>query len=161
MKIRQLTPENYLKTSALLQKAYPKSSYETELIENFHKNDRDVHEWVCIQTNKVIAYIAFSNAYNGSEICGLHLGPLAVKQGFRKQGIATELVKFALRQAVVKDQPVFVLGNPLFFKRFGFEHCSQPVSPFAKNKFTYFLSLNNNIETQFTIGYEPEFKAKK
>ena len=160
MKIRKLTPDNHSKTSALLTKSFPKSTYEVQLFENLHKNGKTVHEWVCIQTNKIIAYVAFSNAYNGSEICGLHLGPVAVKHGFRKQGIATELLNFALRQAEIKDKPIFVLGNPLFFKRFGFEHCAQPVCPFKKNKYTHFLSLHNNIETQFTIGYESEFKKK-
>ena len=58
MKIRKLTPENY---------------------------DKAVHEWVCVHINTVIAYIAFSNAYNGSAVCGLHLAPLAVKLEFQKR----------------------------------------------------------------------------
>ncbi len=160
MKIRKLTPDNYTKAYALLQKAYPKSNYEIQLVENLHKNEKEVHEWVCIQANKIIAYIGFSSAYNGSGVCGLHLGPLAVTQGFRKQGIATELVNFALRQEVIKNKAIYVLGNPLFFKRFGFEHCSNPMCPFSKNKYTYFLSLRNNAEDQFTVGYEPEFMKK-
>lgn len=66
MKIRQLTLENYDKASALLRQAFPKTTYEVQLVENLHKNGRVLHEWVCIHTNRVVAYIAFSNAYKGT-----------------------------------------------------------------------------------------------
>jgi len=158
MKIRKVTQELHGKASALLRNAFPGSNYEVQLVENFHKNGRDVHEWVCIHTNKVVAYIAFSKAYNGTEVCGLHLAPLAVKPEFQRQGIGSELLRFALRQDVVKANTLFVLGNPGFYKKFGFEPCVIPVCPFDK-KNAHFLSIRNSAATQFTVGYEPEFSA--
>ncbi len=71
MKIRQLTPENYPKASALLRQALPRSVYEVRLVENLHKNGKTMHEWVCLHINAVIAYIAFTKAYNGSAVCGV------------------------------------------------------------------------------------------
>jgi putative acetyltransferase len=156
MKIRKLTPENYNKASALLLQAFPGSNYEVQLVENFHRNGKPVHEWVCVHTNRVIAYIAFSNAYDGHEICGLHLAPLAVKPDFQKQGIGSELLRFALRQDVIKAKTIFVLGDPDFYKKFGFEPCITPVCPFDK-KNAHFLSIRNNTAQQFTVGYESEF----
>ena len=156
MKIRKLTPENHAKASALLWQAFPGSSYEVQLVENFHKNGTAVHEWVCIHTNRIIAYIAFSNAYNGSAVCGLHLAPLAVKPEFQRQGVGSELLRFALRQDVIKENTIFVLGDPGFYQKFGFEPCSMPVCPFDKNN-THFLSIRNNTSSRFTVGYEPEF----
>lgn len=156
MKIRKLTSENYGKASALLQQAFPGSTFEVELVEKFHKNGKTVHEWVCIHTNRIIAYIAFSNAYNGSDVCGLHLAPLAVKPEFQKQGLAKELLRFALRQDVINLNTIFVLGDPCFYKKFGFEPCVKPICPFVK-KNAHFLSLRNNTHNQFTVGYEPEF----
>jgi putative acetyltransferase len=158
MKIRKLTPENYAKVSALLQQAFPGSTYEGQLVENLHKNGRTVHEWVCIHINTVIAYIAFSNAYHGTAVCGLHLAPLAVKPEFQKQGTGSELLRFALRQDVIKDSTIFVLGAPAFYQKFGFTPCSQPLCPFDK-KNAHFLSIRNNSSDQFTVGYEPEFKS--
>ena len=157
MKIRKLTPENYGKASALLGQAFPGSKYEVRLVENFHKNGRAVHEWVCIHINRIIAYIAFSKAYNGSEVCGLHLAPLAVKPEFQRQGIGSELLRFALRQEVIKANTIFVLGDPGFYQKFGFEPCAIPICPFDKNN-AHFLSIRNNSSSQFTVGYEPEFK---
>ena len=159
MKIRKLTPENYDKVSALLRQAFPGSTYEAQLVENFHKHGRAVHEWVCIHTNTVIAFITFSNAYNGSAVCGLHLAPLAVKPELQRQGIGSELLRFALRQDVIKANTIFVLGDPRFYRRFGFEPCVTPLCPFDKNN-AHFLSIRNNTASRFTVGYEPEFTMK-
>ncbi len=160
MKIRKLTPESYGKASALLNQAFSGSTYEVQLVENFHKNGKTVHEWVCIHVNKIIAYIAFSNAYDGSDVCGLHLAPLAVKPDFQKQGIGSELLRFALRQPVIKENTLFVLGDPGFYKKFGFEPCAMPICPFDKGN-AHFLSIRNNTTNQFTVGYESEFNDKR
>ncbi len=157
MKIRKLTPEDYPRASALLRHAFPGSSYEVKLVENFHQNGTEVHEWICLHVNKVVAYIAFSNAYNGSdEVCGLHLAPLAVKPEFQGQGIGSELFRFALRQDVIQDRTLFVLGDPGFYQKFGFELCANPVCPFDKNN-EHFLSIRNEPSVPFTVGYEAEF----
>ncbi len=156
MKIRKLTPEMYAKASALLVQAFPGSNAEVRLVENFHKNGTPVHEWVCIHINRVIAYIAFSKAYNGSEVCGLHLAPMAVKPEYQRQGIGSELLRFALRQEVIKANTIFVLGDPAFYQKFGFAPCVRPLCPFAAQK-GHFLSLRNKITTPFTVGYETEF----
>ncbi|WP_300455440.1 N-acetyltransferase [Desulfobacula sp.] len=161
MKIRKLTTENYPKVSALLQQAFPDSRYEVQLVESFHKNGTPVHEWVCLHTNRVIAYIAFSNAYDGPDVCGLHLAPLAVTPAFQNQGIGSELLRFALRQTAIKENTLFVLGNPEFYQKFGFVPCAGPICPFDKNN-AHFLSLGNTPSRKFTVGYEPEFsKGKK
>ena len=156
MKIRKLTPEDYPRASALLRQAFPGSSYEVKLVENFHRNGTEVHEWVCLHINKVVAYIAFSKAYNDDEVCGLHLAPLAVKPEFQGQGIGSELLRFALRQDVIKEKTLFVLGDPGFYKKFGFEPCANPVCPFDKNN-EHFLRIRNEPSGLFTVGYESEF----
>ncbi|OKY74785.1 MAG: GNAT family N-acetyltransferase [Desulfobulbaceae bacterium DB1] len=156
MKIRKLTTENHAKVTALLRQAFPDSIHEAQLVENLHKNNKALHEWVCIHTNTVIASITFSRAYNGSAVCGLHLAPLAVKPEFQKQGVGSELLRFALRQDEIRESTIFVLGDPGFYQRFGFEPCAMPVCPFDKNN-AHFLSLRNNTTSPFTVGYEPEF----
>jgi putative acetyltransferase len=158
MKIQKVTIENRAKVYALLQRAFPGSDYEAGLVRKLHEHGRPVHEWVCIHVNKVIAYIAFSNAYHGNDICGLHLAPMAVAPEFQKQGVGAELLGFALRQEAIKNQPLFVLGAPGYYQRFGFEPCNLPVCPFDTHN-THFLSMRNTGATSFIVGYEPEFKA--
>ena len=157
MKIQKVTEETLPKVYALLQRAFPGSTYEVELVQKLHENDRPLQEWVCIHTSKVIGYIAFSNAYHGDEVCGLHLAPMAVTPDFQGQGVGAELLRFALRQEVIKSQPLFVLGEPGYYSRFGFEPCSMPICLFDKNN-ANFLSMRSSSTALFNVGYEPEFK---
>jgi putative acetyltransferase len=155
LKIQKLTTENRPRVYALLRLAFPNEG-QAQRVEKLHENGRALHEWVCLQSNRIIAYIAFSNAYNG-EICGLHLGPMAVTPEFQRQGVGSELIKFVLRQEEIKSRPLFVDGKPGYFSKFGFETCSNPVCPYDKNN-AHFLSMGNTSEAPFIVGYEPEFK---
>lgn len=157
MKIQKVTEEHRPKVYALLASAFPYSSYETDLVQQLHAHGKPLHEWVCIQTSKVIAYLAFSNAYRGEELCGLHLAPMAVAPDFQGRGVGSELLRFALRQEEIKSQPLFVLGKPDYYRRFGFEPCSMPLCPFDKYN-AHFLSLRYASDAKFIVGYEPEFK---
>jgi putative acetyltransferase len=158
MKIQKLTIENRPKVYALLQRAFPGSNYEAGLVQKLHEHDKPLHEWVCIHSGRVIAYIAFSPAFHGHDICGLHLAPMAVNPEFQKQGVGSELLRFALRQEAIKTRTLFVLGEPGYYQRFGFEPCSAPICPFDHNN-AHFLSMRNADATSFTVGYEPEFKT--
>lgn len=159
MKIRKLTPEYYSKVAALLLQAFPRSKYEVQLFDKLHEQGRALHEWVCIHRDMVTAYIAFSNAFDGAKVCGLHLAPLAVNPQMQNQGIGSELLRFALRQDGIKESTIFVLGSPKFYQKFGFERCVLPVCPFDKGN-SQFLSIRNDTTHPYTVGYEPEFKAK-
>jgi putative acetyltransferase len=156
MKIQTVTSETRPKVYAMLQRAFAGSAYEAALVRQLHEHGRSLHEWVCIHTGKVIAYIAFSAAYRAGTVCGLHLAPLAVAPDFQRQGVGSELLRFALRQEAIKSQPLFVLGEPAYYQRFGFAPCRQPLCPFDENN-AHFLSLRNTEGASFVVGYEPEF----
>lgn len=156
MKIRALTPELLPKAGSLVHHAFAPSRFELQLFDNLHAQSRPLHEWVCIHRNAVIAYICFSRAFHGQEVCGLHLAPLAVQPQIQGQGIGSELLRFALRQEVVATQPIFVLGDPAYYQKFGFVPCATPQCPFDKSN-KHFLSLRSSLSEPFTIGYEPEF----
>jgi putative acetyltransferase len=156
MKIQKVTVEQRPKVYALLQRAFPGSACEAQLVQRLHENGKTLHEWVCVHVNKAIAYIAFSPAYHGKDVCGLHLAPMAVAPDFQKQGIGTELLRFALRQGEIKSQPLYVLGEPGYYARFGFEPCKMPVCPFDSDN-AHFLSMRSTVSEGFTIGYEAEF----
>lgn len=155
MKIQKPTIETRPKVYALLRGAFPGSEYEAALVQKLHDNGKAIHEWVGIHAGKVIAYIAFTNAYHGRDVCGLHLAPMAVAPEFQGRGVGAELLRFALRQDAVGSQTLFVLGESAYYKRFGFEPCSAPICPFDKNN-SHFLSMGNAAGS-FVVGYEPEF----
>ncbi len=156
MKIQKVAIDHRPKVYALLQRAFPGSAYEAALVRKLHENGKPLLEWVCIHTGKVIAYVAFTHAFHGREVCGLHVAPMAVAPDFQKQGVGSELLRFALRQEAIASQTLYVLGAPGYYRRFGFEPCQEPVCPFDKGN-THFLSMRNTVSSSFTIGYEPEF----
>jgi|GEM_PF-217360 putative acetyltransferase len=157
MKIQQVTKEHHAKVYALLRAAFPGRGDEAALVQKLHENGRPLQEWVCIHINKAIAYIAFSNAYHGEAVCGLHLAPLAVAPEFQRQGVGSELLRFALRQEAIRSQSLFVLGKPGFFQRFGFAPCRMPSCPLTSTN-RHFQALRLPACADFTVGYEPEFK---
>ncbi len=157
MKIRPLTPEYAPKAAALLLQAFAPSKNELQLFDALHAKERELHEWVCIHRDAVVAYVCFSPAYDGNEVCGLHLAPLAVKPQMQGQGIGSELLRFALRQEPIKESAIFVLGKSSFYQKFGFAPCAAPICPFAKNN-AHFLSLRSNPPHSYIVGYAPEFK---
>lgn len=157
MKIRPLTPEYAPKAAALLLQAFAPCKNEVQLFDALHEKERELHEWVCIHRDAVVAYVCFSPAFDGNEFCGLHLAPLAVKPQMQGQGIGSELLRFALRQERIRENTIFVVGNPSFYQKFGFEPCEQPICPFAKNN-AGFLGLRNTPAQPYLVGYLPEFK---
>lgn len=159
MKIRPPTQEEHAKVAALLRQAFPGSAYEAHLVADLRSHGRIAQEWVCIHTNQVIAYLAFTKAYRGKAVCGLHLAPLAVKPEFQGQGIGSELLRFALRQEAIRDTTLFVLGDPGWYQKFGFTPCAMPICPFDEGN-AHFLSIRNTITSQFKVGYEAEFAVK-
>jgi putative acetyltransferase len=156
MKIRALNAELVAKAGSLVHHAFAPSRSELRRFDALHANHRPLHEWVCIHRNEVIAYICFSRAFCGKELCGLHLAPLAVQPRMQGQGVGSELLAFALRQEPITSQPIYVLGHAVLFQRFGFIHCATPLCPFARGN-RHFYSLRSTVTTPFTIGYEPEF----
>lgn len=161
MKIRKPDNEDLQrKAAAVLHRAFPNSKYEERLIQNLHAKKRTVYEWVAIHRNLVVGYVAFTYAYNGDDVVGLHLAPLAVHPDFQKTGIGTELMLFALRQKEIKDQNIFVLGKPGYYERFDFKHVAQPVCPFTKNNKNFMLR-GSMSDCEFSLGYEKEFSTTK
>ncbi len=158
MKIRKISADERNKVYGLFRKGFPGSNSELNVLQKLHQNNRVLHEWACIHTNKNIAYIAFSNAYNDKEVCGLHLIHLVVKPDFRGRGISDELLSFALRQKVIQSSAIYVLGDSQFYTRFGFEPVSNPGCPFVV-KGKQFLSIRNQTSSSFMIAYEPEYKC--
>jgi putative acetyltransferase len=79
-----------------------------------------------------------------------------VTPDMQNQGIGSELLRFSLRQKEIRESPIFVLGDPSFYMKFGFEPCTIPSCPFDKGG-GHFLSIRNSCSDMFTVGYEPEF----
>jgi putative acetyltransferase len=157
MKIRPLTADTQAKAASLLHHAFAPSTTEVRLFDALHAHGRTMLEWVCLHRDAVIAYIGFTQAYDRHRVVGLHLALLAVQPRMQHQGIGSELLRFALRQEAIRQQALFVLGNPKLYQKFGFAPCALPICPFDRNN-AHFLALRNDAEPPYTVGYDPEFR---
>ena len=56
----------------------------------------------------------------------------------------------------IAGSPVFVVGEPSYYTRFGFRRVRQPVCPFEPSN-EHFMALHYDSQDEFQVGYEPEF----
>jgi putative acetyltransferase len=71
---------------------------------------------------KIVGHVALSPVTVGSGEAGLGLGPLAVGEAWRRQGIGERLVRSGLDgRRAANCGWVVVLGDPAYYGRFGFQ----------------------------------------
>lgn len=105
------------------------TSAEADLVERLHRDGDMVLAMVAtVATDsgrQLIGYAAFPRLRiedKGKEFAAVGLAPLAVAMSYRRQGVGTDLVDGGLRNlAVRRESLVFVLGDPAYYRRFGFK----------------------------------------
>ena len=104
--------------ASLLLAAFPTSS-EARLVEQLRKDGDAVFSLVAVEASEVIGHALFSRlrAPDGA----LSLAPVAVTANRRRRGIAAALIEAGLERARVENWAgVVVLGDPSYYRRFGF-----------------------------------------
>lgn len=102
----------------LLLAAFPTPS-EARLVERLRKDGDVVFSLVAVEASEVIGHALFSRlrAPDGA----LSLAPVAVTANRRRRGIAAALIEAGLERARAENwAAVVVLGNPSYYRRFGF-----------------------------------------
>lgn len=117
--IRRERPADEEAIRALLARCFPTLA-EAGLVEALRAAGDLVLSLVAIGDEGVVGHVAFSRA----RLAGgpaLVLAPLAVAEGRRIEGVGSRLVRAALRELEGGgDGPIVVLGEPLWYERFGF-----------------------------------------
>ncbi|GAA5494838.1 hypothetical protein Rhal01_01002 [Rubritalea halochordaticola] len=154
--IRKSTPSDSAAISELLLKAFSPSSYEAQLRVLVVSED-DFHEWVLEVKGTIIAHILYSPALRSSTKIGYHLAPVCVHPDHQKQGIGTQLIRETLQSAELRDESIFVLGDPALYERFGFLKTWNARCPYDSSN-QHFRALRWNTEDpKFAIEYPPAF----
>jgi putative acetyltransferase len=144
----------------LLDLAFAPSRFEWALVDALVRHERTIHHWVIEHDRQVLAYVCYSPAYRGDEPIGWHLAPVAVEPDWQRQGLGSSLIRATLAQSPIFSNPVFVLGDPAYYGRFGFRRVQQPQCPFEPSN-QHFMALNyDGALGSFVIGYEPEFAVE-
>lgn len=118
MIIRLATPADRLQIDAILREAFP-GPEEADLVKRLYDDGDVVISLVAVIDANVCGTVVFSTM--AAPFKALGLAPLAVLDGYRRQGVAGALVHEGIELARVEGwDGIFVLGDPEYYQRFGF-----------------------------------------
>jgi len=81
---------------------------------------------VAVVDGEVVGHVCCSRGHLDEVVPALGLGPLGVLPSFQLRGVGTALMQAVLGAAMALDEPlVCVLGDPGYYRRFGFVPASQ------------------------------------
>ncbi|TXY15138.1 N-acetyltransferase [Vibrio mimicus] len=127
MLIRTEAPADILAVDELLKTVFATEA-EANLVMALRENGRRTLSLVaCDDEGEIIGHVMFSPVtVDGEDLNWQGLAPLAVKEEYRRQGIGAELVKEGLSSLGELGYPAcVVLGDPVYYSRFGFEDAAQ------------------------------------
>lgn len=124
MLVRSEAPADTAQIAAVLEAAFPLHA-ESVLVRTLRENGRLMISLVAVEGVRLVGYIGFSPVTLDGEVIGLGLAPVAVKPGHQGHGIGGALITEGLKRATDSGVGlVVVLGDPLYYRRFGFTPAS-------------------------------------
>jgi putative acetyltransferase len=135
MIIREEQPSDFEMIRTIHLTAFP-SVGEADLVESLRRNGDVVISLVAVENDLLTGHVLFSRMAAPKQALGL--APVAVLPAFRHQGVGARLIEAGLMKAAEQGwEMVFVLGNPVYYERFGFSvgQAKDFVSPYAGEHF--------------------------
>jgi putative acetyltransferase len=133
---------------------------EAELVDELRADSDSTISLVAVDHDLIIGHVMLSKMKAPFKALGL--APVSVWPNRQRAGIASSLVREALTRVRQGSwDAVFVLGDPAFYRRFGFdpELASRFISPYA-GPHLMVLSMKNGLPaTTGRIDYAPAFAA--
>ncbi|MCT8970821.1 GNAT family N-acetyltransferase [Microbaculum marinisediminis] len=134
--IRQEAPADVSAIRCVISAAFD-SELEAKLIDKLRKDGDLVLSLVAEKDGKIVGYAGFSRLrIEGSDNRATALAPVAVARCYQRRGVGTALVRDGIgRLEEAGEDLVFVLGDPPYYKRFGFDsriashYCAQWSGP--------------------------------
>ena len=130
--VREAEPTDAAAIRAVHCAAFPTSA-EADLVEALARDGDAVISLIAERDTAIVGHILLSRmavSGDGHPYRGLGLAPVAVLPGAQRNGIGSALIRAALGRAVETGEAlVFVLGDPVYYRRFGFS--VQSATPFA------------------------------
>lgn len=160
--IRDEAPEDVAAIRDVTQRAFASAPHgdgrEPELIDALRREGAFVISLVAIRNDKLVGHIAFSPATAGDGAPGWHaLGPVSVEPNLQRKGIGSRLIEQGIERLRERGAAgCIVLGDPSFYRRFGF-HPAPNQAP-AGYPAEYFMTLPFvAVVAETTIDFHPLF----
>ncbi len=149
--------------------AFPTNA-ESKLVDALRANGKAIISLVAVCGEQVLGHILFSpvtitplsGATPSSSAKGIGLAPVAVHPDIQSQGIGSKLIREGLHRCkeLGYDYCV-VLGNPQYYRRFGFEKASRfsLQNEYGVDEEFMFLPFSKRAIAPGTVKYATEFDA--
>lgn len=126
-RIRPETPADYSATREVLIAAFP-TPLEADLVDALRAAGRLTLSLVAVENGVVVGHIAFSPVTTDEPVAvaGVGLAPLSVTPALERSGLGGELIRQGLHACRERRFGwAVLLGEPGYYRRFGFERASQ------------------------------------
>lgn len=157
MLIRSERPEDMAAIRGVLEAAFP-GPEEARLVEELRADGDAAIALVAEAAGVVVGHVMFSPVAGPFRALGL--GPVAVAPAHQRSGIGDKLIRQGLAEAAAAGwQGVVVLGEPAYYRRFGFDPALAEgfISPYA-GPYLMVLALGGPLPaTSGRIDYAPAF----
>lgn len=158
MIIRLETSTDFAAIRAVEKIAFPKPA-EAQLVDDLRNAGDAVFSLVAIEDKTIVGHAMFSKLK--SPFPALALGPMAVLPDRRRRNFGAQLIRDGIaRSEAAGWAGIFVLGNPAFYERFGFNvvKASGFNSPYAGPHFMALPLGHSDLPTlEGNIQYAPAF----
>ncbi len=120
--IRPEAPDDLPSIRCVVAAAFD-SELESKLIDRLRADGDLVLSLVAEKDGKIVGYAGFSRlAIRDRDLAATALAPVAVARCYRRRGIGSALVRDGIRRLEeVGEDLIFVLGDPPYYRRFGFD----------------------------------------
>jgi putative acetyltransferase len=145
--------------------AFPTDA-EADLVEELVRDGSSRISLVGVEGGRLVGHVLFSRMnvdVEGEQLSALGLAPIAVLPDQQNRGIASALIERGIAEARrLGTDVIFVLGEPRFYGRFGFD--AKAAEPFAcayAGPHFAALILNRQLRTggPASASYAPAFDA--
>ena len=135
---------------------------EGKIVNHLRKNKKLTLSLICKNEKLTLGHIAFSPIYNKqNQNIGVGLGPIGVLPKYQKMNVGSTLINNGIKRLKISNiNPLFVLGDPKYYTKFGFTLARQ-FNYFCKydidgNHFMC-LGIKEKLPKKELINYCPEF----
>ena len=160
MMIRDETRKDVSAVRRVVVAAFDQAA-EADLVDALRESDDAVISLVAEDDGEIIGHIMFSRLQAPDQCVAL--APVSVTPSHQNQGVGSKLILEGLARAKHDDwQAVFVVGEPEYYKRFGFSAATADKFE-AKYPKPYFMALelapHSLSERTGAVIYAPPFLA--
>lgn len=137
------------------------SQTEAFIISALRRSNALTVSLVAMQKGELVGHVAFSPVLiGGNEVGWYGLGPVAVRPDHQRQGIGAALVREGLaRLDAMGADGCVVLGDPVFYNRFGFRSGTGLVLPGVPPEYFQALAFRDVPMAGGEVAYHQSFYA--